>query len=187
MATTKRTRITQAVAAFDPIPSYGPGAAIAIEVATAVPEDATVLGLPAFSDGAVPDRVPLDRATLDASGFAAARGQTLILPRADGPTIIEAGMGPRASIDMAAIRDAAAAFAMAAVRHERLVVDLTGLDVVDPGTAGQAIVEGVLLARYRYRVFRDIPVEAHLRALTIVVERARVRAVRSGATRGEII
>ena len=74
---------------------------------------------------------------------------------------------------MAAIRDAAAAFAMAAVRHEQLVVDLTGVELGRCGDGGQAVVEGVLLARYRYRVFRDIPNEAHLRGLTIVVERGQ--------------
>ena len=59
-----------------------------------VPTDATVIGVPTFSDGDVPERVPLDRATLEAAGFGAARGQTLVLPRADGPTIIETGVGP---------------------------------------------------------------------------------------------
>ena len=68
-----------------------------------------------------------------------------------------------------------------------LVVDLTGVDLVDAAATGQAVVEGVLLARYRYRVFRDIPNEAHLRSLTIVVERSRGRAVRTGAARGEIL
>lgn len=184
--TSNRSRTTRAVAGFDPIPSRRPEDAVTVEVVGAVPDGATVIGVPTFSDGAVPDRVPLDRATLEASGFAAARGQTLVLPRADGPTVIEAGVGPRATIDMAAIRDAAAAFAMAAVRHEYLVVDLSGLDLADPATAGQAVVEGVLLARYRYRVFRDIPNEAHLRGLTIVVDRARAK-VRSGAARGEVM
>ncbi|MFI5293017.1 MAG: M17 family peptidase N-terminal domain-containing protein, partial [Candidatus Limnocylindrales bacterium] len=177
--------MTRAVAAFDLIPSRG--ASVAVEIVSAAPESATVIGVPTFADGAVPERVPLDRATLDASGFSAARGQTLVLPRADGPTIIETGLGPRAAIDMAAIRDAAAAFAMAAVRHEDLVVDLTGVDLVDGATAGQAIVEGVLLARYRYLVFRDIPNEAHLRSLTIVAGRGQGRAVRTGAARGEIM
>jgi len=105
----RASRVTRAVAAFDPIPSRGAGDAVAVEVVTATPDGATVIGVPAFSDGAVPDRVPLDRATLDASGFTAARGQTLVLPRADGPTIIETGVGPRATVGMAAIRDAAAA------------------------------------------------------------------------------
>jgi leucyl aminopeptidase len=180
-------RVTRAVAGFDPIPSRRAEDAVAIEVTARIPGEATVIGIPTFSDGAVPNRVPLDRATLEASGFAAARGQTLVLPRVDGPTIIETGVGPRATIDMAAIRDAAAAFAMAAVRHDHLVVDLTGIDLVDAATAGQAVVEGVLLARYRYRVFRDIPNEAHLRGLTIVGDRGHVRTLRSGAAKGEIL
>ena len=57
--------------------------------------------------------MPLDRATLEASGFAAGRGETFVLPRADGPTIIETGVGERATLDMAAARDAAASFARA--------------------------------------------------------------------------
>ncbi len=65
------------------------------------PADATVIGVPVFTDGALPDRVPLDRATLEASGFASQPGQTLVLPRIDGPTIIETGLGSRATVDMA--------------------------------------------------------------------------------------
>ena len=159
----KSSRVTRAVAAFDPIPSRSAAEAVTVEVVSVAPDDATVIGVPTFSDGAVPDRIPLDRATLEASGFMAGRGQTLVLPRAEGPTIIEAGVGPRASVDSAAIRDAAAAFAMAAVRHEHLVVDLAGVELGDADAAAQAVAEGVLLARYRYRVFRDIPNEAHLR------------------------
>jgi leucyl aminopeptidase len=49
------------------------------------------------------------------------------------------------------------------------------------------VVEGVLLARYRYRVFREIPGEAHLRGLTIVARAKDVKAVQSGATRGEVM
>ena len=82
------TRVTRAVPEFDPIPSWRDDAAVSVAVADAVPDDATVIGVPAFSDGEVPDRVPLDRATLEASGFTAERGETLVLPRVDGPTVI---------------------------------------------------------------------------------------------------
>jgi leucyl aminopeptidase len=179
-------RVTRAVPGFDPIPSWRADDRVDVVVSDTIPDDATVVGIPTFADGAVPDRVPLDRATLEASGFAAALGQTLVLPRADGPTIIETGVGARDAVDMAAARDAAAAFARAAVRHERLVIDLTGLDRLDPTLAGQAVTEGVLLARYRYRVFRDIADEAHLRGLTIVAAASDADAVREGARRGQI-
>ena len=55
----RASRVTRAVAAFDPIPSRGAGDAVAVEVVTATPDGATVIGVPAFSDGAVPDRVPI--------------------------------------------------------------------------------------------------------------------------------
>jgi leucyl aminopeptidase len=168
---------------FDPAPSWRVSEAVAVDVVPTMPADATVVGIPAFADGDVPTRVPLDRATLEASGFGAAPGQTLVLPRVDGPTVIEVGLGARAGIDMAAMRDAAAAFAHAARRHERLVIDVTGTNV-EPTAAGQALVEGVLLARYRYRAFRDIPDEAHLRQLTIVIEPDRLERARAGASRG---
>ena len=184
---TAPSRVTRAVAEFELVPSWRPAEAVAVDVVDAVPADATVIGVPAFADGEVPDRIPLDRAAMEAAGFSGAPGTTLVLPRADGPTIVETGMGTRAAVDMAVVRDAAAAFARAAVRHERLVVDLTDLREMDPAVAGQAVVEGVLLARYRYRVFRDIPLEAHLRGLTIVVQPDHVEAVSAGAQRGAIL
>ena len=49
----------------------------------------------------------------------------------------------------------------------------------------QAAVEGVLLARYRYRVFADRPAEAPLASLTLVVEARRAGAA-AGAARGLI-
>ena len=175
---------TRAGCAFDPIPSWRPADSVAVDVVTTIPADTKVIGVPTFSDGSVPERVPLDRATLEASGFTAGRGETLVLPRADGPTIIETGLGPRASLDGPAARDAAAAFARAAVRHPRVVVDLTGIESGDPADLGQAVTEGVLLARYRYRVFRTIANEAQLLGLTLVARPEHVDAVRAGVERG---
>ena len=105
---------TRAGGAFDPIPSWRPENAVAVDVVTTIPADTRVIGVPTFADGPVPERVPIDRVTLQASGVTAGRGETLVLPRADGPTIIETGIGSRASLDAAAARDGAAAFARAA-------------------------------------------------------------------------
>jgi leucyl aminopeptidase len=180
-------RVTRAVAGFDPIPSYRPASAVAVDVIDAIPDDATVVGLPVHADGDVPDRQPLDRATLEAAGFGAAIGETLVLPRVDGPTLIEIGLGARAALDAADLRDAAAAFARAAIRHERLTIDLRGIAGLDPRMAGQVVAEGVLLARYRYRVFLDRPSEAHLVGLTIVADPAATGEVEAGARRGVIL
>jgi leucyl aminopeptidase len=178
-----------AVKSFDLIPSRRATASVAIQATTDVPTDATAIGVPVATDGAVPrDRADLDRVTLEASGFGASVGETLVLPRVDGPTVVEIGVGPRSEIDHAVIRDAAAAFARAAVKHARLVVDLTGVaSDVDARVAGQAVVEGVLLARYRYRAFVDKPSEAHLTHLTLLTTRYRVRAVSAGAERGRVL
>jgi len=157
-----------------------------VDVRASAPAEATALGVPTFSDGAVPDRVPLDRATLEATNFGAAAGETLPLPRVDGPLLIEFGVGPHAAFDAAVLRDAAAAFARAAVRHARLAVEVSGLAGVEPATAAQAIVEGVLLARYRYRAFFDRANEAHLAALTLVAPADQVAAFAAGAARGEV-
>lgn len=180
-------RVTRVGAGFDPIPSYRPQAAVRVAISDAIPPDSTIIGVPTYSDGPVPDRVPIERATLEAAGFEAKPGQTLLLPRADGPTLVEVGLGIRDAVDMAAVRDAAAAFARAAVRHEHLVIDLTGVERLDPAVVGQAVTEGVLLARYRYQVFRDIPTEAHLRSLTLVASPAMSAGIERGARRGEVM
>ena len=80
------------------------------------------------------------------------------------------------------LRDAAAAFARAAARDGVLATTLTDVAGVDAAAAGQAVVEGVLLARYRYRAFVDRPAEAPLTSLTLVADR-RPRARRSGPAR----
>jgi leucyl aminopeptidase len=188
MAAAKKRRVTRAVAGFDPVPSRHPAAAVTVGVARTAPADVTVIGVPVASDGAVPrERIEIDRATLEASGFAGAVGETLVLPRVGEPTIIEIGVGPRADLDAAAIRDAAAAFARAAVKHSRLAIDLTGVaSDLEARVAGQAIVEGVLLARYRYRAFIDRPSEAHLTHLTLISARERIRSLAAGADRGTV-
>jgi leucyl aminopeptidase len=58
---------------------------------------------------------------------------------------------------------------------------------VDAQVTGQAVVEGVLMARYRYRVFVDKASEAHLTHLTLVTAKDRVRAMTAGAERGQVL
>ncbi len=174
---------------FDPIPSRDPAMAVSVDVATSIPGTSTIVGVPVATDGAVPrERADLDRATLEASGFGATVGETLVLPRVDEPTVVEIGVGARAELGHAAIRDAAAAFARAAVKHGRIAVDLTGVaSEMEARVAGQAVVEGVLMARYRYRAFVDKASEAHLTHLTLITTRNRVKAVSAGAERGQVL
>jgi leucyl aminopeptidase len=186
MPAATRERVTKAGSSFDPIPSRDPSAAVEVRVAASIPAGATVLGIPVFADGAVSNRQEFDRATLEQSGFTAAVGQALVLPRVDGPTVIEVGLGTHADVGPAAVRDAAAAYARAASRHADLAFDVSAIEGVDLGEIGQAVVEGVLLARYRYRAFVDKATETHLTALTLVTGSRATRAVATGARRGEI-
>ncbi len=168
---------------FDPCPSWRAAAPV-VDVVTARPDGATVIGVPVASDGPVSERAAVDRATLEASDFRGGVGETLVLPQVDGPLLIETGLGPRDEVGAATIRDAAAWFALKAHRHGALVLDLRGLDIGDPAALGQAAVEGVLLARYRYRVFADRPADEPVTALTLVVDRAAQKGVRAGAATG---
>jgi leucyl aminopeptidase len=181
-------RVTLAGAAFDLVPSRSPSMEANVSVVRSVPEGVTAIGVPVATDGAVPrERLDIDRARLEASGFGATVGETLVLPRPEGATIVEVGVGPRAGLGLTAIRDAAAAFARAAARHARIAIDLTGVaSEIEARVVGQAVVEGVLMARYRYRAFIDRPNEEHLAQLTLVTARNRVRAMTAGAERGQV-
>ena len=140
---------TRATAGFDPLPSRSRARALALATATEVPADAESLGIPVASSGDVPSAVGVDRELLLESGFTGAVGQALPLPRGQHPLIVAVGIGEPGSLETAGLRDAAAAFARAAVRDGRLATTLGDIPDLDPASAGQAIAEGVLLARYR--------------------------------------
>ncbi len=178
---------TRATAGFDPLPSRTRARALALGVAADVPADAEAVGIPVATDGDVPAAIGVDRALLLESGFTGAVGQALPLPRGEHPLVVAVGVGDAGSLDATGLRDAAAAFARAAVRDGRLATTLGDIPGVDATAAGQAIVEGVLLARYRYRAFADRPNEAPLTALTLVGADERRAALEQGATRGRVI
>jgi leucyl aminopeptidase len=179
-------RVTRATAGFDPAPSRTRSALLSIGVAIAAPSDAEAVGIPVASRGKVPSGIGVDRVLLLESGFTGALGQTLALPRGARPVVIAVGIGEPGTLDASGLRDAAAAFARAAGRDGRLATTLGDLADIDPETAGQAIVEGVLLARYRYRGFVDRPSEAALTNLTIVAAGARTKGLEAGAARGRV-
>src|SRR5262249_57712861 len=98
---------------------------------TAAPAGATVLGIPVPATGPVPAALGIDRARLEAAGFTAAIGSTLVLPSATGPLLVAVGIGNHAVLDAAGLRDAAAAFARATATHEWLAAapaDAPGVD-----------------------------------------------------------
>jgi leucyl aminopeptidase len=173
-------------AAFDPIPSVAQAEAVTVTVAAAVPPTAGAVGVPVTSDGEVPEALGLSRAALAGAGFGGEVGETLVLPRSDGPFLVAVGIGDRAALDTARLRDAAAAFARAAGRQARLAGPLADVPAVPPELAAQVVVEGVLLARYRFNVFKNKAEGTPLTELTIVAPPERHAALQRGAARGRV-
>jgi leucyl aminopeptidase len=170
------------IATFNPTPSLE--RTVAVDVARQAPRGAGAIGIPVATTGAVPRQVGLDRATLKAAGFEAKPGQTVSIPRRDGPTVVAVGVGDPAEVDAAGLRDAAAAFVRAAGKQEHVATTLADLDGVDPRVAGQAVVEGILLAGYRYGVLKKESESVLLRRITLVTDAGRSRGVGAGAERG---
>ena len=108
------------LATFNPTPSVERAGMVAVTTARSVPDDAGAVGVPVGVKGPVPRQIGLDRSTLAASGFDGKVGQTLVVPRKGGPTVIAVGVGDPGELTPATRRDAAAAFARAAGKHERL-------------------------------------------------------------------
>jgi leucyl aminopeptidase len=93
-----------------------------------------------------------DAAALAAAGFTGRLGQTLVLP-VGGRALVAVGIGAVDDVDAAAVRDLAAAFARAVPHQTRLAVELPDRDIgLSPGDFARAVTEGVLLARWRFRI-----------------------------------
>jgi leucyl aminopeptidase len=181
------TSLTSAVASFNPTPSIERSGDVSITVGRTVPTVAGAVGVPVGEKGAVPRQLGLDRATLTASAFDGKVGQTLVVPRRDGPSVVAVGIGDPRELDAARLRDVAAAFARAAAKHGHLATTLADIAGTDPATAGQAIVEGILLARYRYGALKREAPGTGLTDITLVAGGSRTAAAERGAERGRVI
>ena len=168
------------LATFNPTPSVERAGTVAVSTARSVPDDAGAVGVPVGVKGPVPRQIGLDRATLAASGFDGKVGQTLVVPRKGGPSVIAVGIGDPAELTPARRRDAAAAFARAAGKHDRLATSLADAGDGDAEAAAQAVVEGVLLARYRYSALKKEANGTGLAELVLVAPAARAAAAASG-------
>jgi leucyl aminopeptidase len=124
-------------------------------VVTTKPTDAELssvdaVAVPVTTDGAVPAELRCDRRALHRAGFSARVGQALAVPVADGPSLVAVGVGPSGTLDQAALRRAAAAFARAVPDDAVLASTVPEVPTLPAADAAAAIVEGVLLARYRF-------------------------------------
>ena len=173
-------------AGFDPTPSIAAMAALSTGAVSAVPDTATVLGIPVGTAGGSPAGLGLDRDALTAAGFSGGVGETLIVPGADR-VLIAVGIGDPSGLDVNVVRDAAAAFASAAGNHSGLVVSLEGLPDIPVELAAQAVVEGAALARYSYDQLRSGTAPTPLASVTLVTGADVTGAASSGAARGHVL
>jgi leucyl aminopeptidase len=174
---------TRSTAHVDPVPSWTRNGKRKIIRSRSVASHTETLGVPVAIDGEVPSELGLGRSALNAAGFAGKVGQTLIVARSDGPTLVAFGIGERARVDAATLRDAAAAFARAAEQHAHIATGLPEGDGVPPATAAQALVEGAVLGRYRYRPLKRRGEEHELLELNVVCGPAHASDVDAGIER----
>lgn len=118
-------------------------------------------------------------------GFDGKTGQTLAAPGTGGMAHVLVGCADPASLDATTLRDAAGAFGAYADRHSRLAIALPPGDAVPSDVAVRSIVEGTLLARYRFDALkRPSDDTITIDELSVIVPEGQVAAARSGAERG---
>ena len=156
-----------------------------VHLARSTPKAIDSIGVPVGARGAVPRSLGLNRAALTAAGFDGKPGQTLVVPSATGPTQIAVGIGDDA-VTATGLRNAAAALVRAAGKRASIATSLADLEGVDSATAAQAVVEGALLAAYRYHGLKTEPPSPGLQELTLVVGERRAAGAKVGAERGSV-
>ncbi|WP_235506393.1 leucyl aminopeptidase [Terrabacter sp. Root181] len=176
---------TQAMRTLDPIPSTRSSATV--DVLTQLPgaDEVGAVAVPVAEGAEPPSELGQDAAALAAAGFTGKRGQTIVLP-GGGRALVAVGIGRVDDVDEAAVRDLAATFARAVPQHTRLAVELPDREIgLSPGDFARAVTEGVLLARWRFRISEsdDDPV---LERLVIVTPADHSEAVVEGVRRGEV-
>lgn len=151
--------------------------------ARSLPRSADLIGIAVGTTGPVGRQIGLSRSVLATHGFEGKIGQTLIVPKADGPTVVAIGIGDPKTFGVTEIRDAAAALARASVKRTQVATSLADASSVDARSAAQAVVEGFLLASYRYTALKTAN-HHRIPDLTLVASAARARSTDSGIERG---
>jgi leucyl aminopeptidase len=174
------------LSSFDPVPSVRQSKTVSVTVGTRPPEG-HVLGVPITQDGDITAVVGFDRETLRTAGFEGKIGQSMVIPNVEGPPMVLVGLGARADLDPDKLRDAAAGFARATETHSDLALTLPDGGPVTPGAAAQAVVEGILLARYRYDALKEAATVTAVSNIALVVDSKRSAAAKKGAAKGQVM
>jgi len=172
---------------FDPVPSTRHRVALTVTAELPSVEGAAALAVPVAAGAEPPPDLGTDAAHLRIAGFTGMSGQHLVIPGADGRALVALGIGDADSVDLTRVRDLAADFARAVPQHLSLAVELpAGATALSPADFAQVVVEGILLARWRYFVGKGGD-EPTLTALTIVAPDEVADQVRAGVAKGEVI
>lgn len=158
---------------------------VTVLISRTVPSKVDVVGIPVAAVGTVPRGLGLNRAALEKAGFEGKPGQTLVVPSATGPTHIAVGVGEPKSLSTAVLRNAAASLIRAAGKRATIATTLADLAGVDATKAAQAVVEGALLAAYRYAGVKKEQNKNTLTQLTLVVAQQRSHGAQTGSDRGQ--
>ncbi len=161
------------------------GMTVTVQLSRSVPTKVDAVAVPVATEGAVPRSLGLSRAALEKSGFDGSVGQTLVVPSSTGPTQIAVGIGKPGSLSTTVLRNAAAAVVRAIGKRTSIATPLADLAGVDATKAAQAVVEGTLLAAYRFAGIKKEPNTNTLKQVTLVVGEARTNGARIGSDRGQ--
>jgi len=156
-----------------------------VATSRSLPRSASAVGIAVATSGAVPRSVGLSRAALSAHGFDGKVGQTLVVPAASGATVVAVGIGDARKATAADVRNAAAAFARATAKHDKVALSIVDAVTLDARSAGQAAVEGFLLASYRFhqlKTQKSVPSGT----VTIVSSGSKSRGADAGVERGKV-
>ncbi|HEY0938614.1 MAG TPA: leucyl aminopeptidase family protein [Steroidobacter sp.] len=176
---------TNTLASTGPPPFLKPAATPIVSVSSAPTPNATAIAVAVFETGKPPNLLGFAREQLTMAGFKGEPASTLAIPRASGPIMVAAGMGAEADLDTSRIRDSAAAFALLVPTHGRLAFHLEGLANVPVDAAAQAVVEGILLARYEYFGLRRERKASPVDEIVLVTSNEQQAAARAGAALGQ--
>jgi leucyl aminopeptidase len=175
-----------AIAAFDPTPSLRRTVAVRTQPQPVTSAEADALAVPLGPATKPPVELDTDWAALESCGFDGLPGQALVLPHAGGPVSVLVGTGTVDQVTTTVVRDLAADFARAVPQHHRLAVRLPEESGLPADAFAQAVVEGVLGARWRFSVAAggDVPT---LDSLVVVAPEAARADVEEGIRRGTVV
>ncbi|RLP77537.1 leucyl aminopeptidase [Mycetocola tolaasinivorans] len=172
---------------FTPVPSLSQEPALSVTASLSGEEE--VLGVLVAADSALPEGLDLDQEALTLLGFDGSAGSTVVLAGTSNPLYVLVGIGPLDDLNDAGLRTAAAALVRAVPHASALAISATSLAEVRPESAGQALAEGAILGRYRFRGFTGDAGDSPLESFVIEVPGANtgtLAALERGVAEGLI-